>query len=422
MSKSRSNVTDDKIEILRKLTFLEGARLDVVEHLAEEAVEKAFQPGEVVLVEGSTGREMYLIIEGTVEVVKGHGAGEMLLGKRDPGAFVGEMALVEERPRFATVRALEPTRLLEFSEYTMRSALAQQPELLYRTLRVLSARLREADLQMIADLRQKNRELAQAYRELQEAQAALVEKERLERELELAREMQQSILPDEFPQLPGFDGKARSRPARKVGGDFYDVILLDKDRVGLVMADVSDKGMPAALFMALTHSLIRAEARRHPSPEQVVRNVNRLLLEMNRSGEFVTVFYGVLDVAHRTLCFVRAGHDRPLVYSPHSGECRFLEGDGMLLGLFDPVRLEEVCLELQPGDVLVLYTDGVTDAQSPDGQFFGKERLQQAVCAAGDKSAPELCDFVFRCVDQFQAGAEQYDDTALLVARVGAAG
>jgi serine phosphatase RsbU (regulator of sigma subunit) len=213
---------------------------------------------------------------------------------------------------------------------------------------------------------------------------------------------------------------ARSRPARQVGGDFYDVILLDEDRVGLVMADVSDKGMPAALFMALTHSLIRAEARRHPSPLEVVRSVNRLLLEMNRAGLFVTLLYGVLEVAQATLRYVRAGHDEPLVYSPHSGACRFIRGDGMLLGLFDPVRLEEVCLELQAGDVLFLYTDGVVDAQSPDGRFFGKDRLQQAVSAAGDRSAPELCDLVLQRVDQFQAGAEQYDDTALLVARVGA--
>ncbi|NIV36729.1 MAG: stage II sporulation protein E, partial [Anaerolineae bacterium] len=140
--------------------------------------------------------------------------------------------------------------LLEFSEAGLRQALAEQPELLYRTVAALSVRLRESDQHLIADLRRKNEELARAYRELQEAQAALVEKERLERELELAREIQRRLLPKTFPRLAGFDCAAASRPARQVGGDFYDVIPLASDRVGLVMADVSGKGMPAALFMA----------------------------------------------------------------------------------------------------------------------------------------------------------------------------
>ncbi|MBL7184564.1 MAG: cyclic nucleotide-binding domain-containing protein, partial [Anaerolineae bacterium] len=212
-------MTTVNIEILRNLPFLEDARPDVVERLAEVAVERSFQPGQVILQEGSTSRELYLIVEGLVEVVKGHGAGEMVLARRGPGDLFGEMGLIEDSPRFATIRALEPTRLLEFSERDLRSVLVRQPLLLYHAMRVLSARLREADLQMIADLQRKNQELAQAYRELQDAQAALLEKERLERELELARELQQSILPQEFPDLPGFNCAARSRPARQVGGD-----------------------------------------------------------------------------------------------------------------------------------------------------------------------------------------------------------
>jgi sigma-B regulation protein RsbU (phosphoserine phosphatase) len=409
-------------EILRNLPFLEGASSDVVERLAEGGVERSFQPNQVILEEGSTGREMYLIVEGQVEVVKGHGAEEMVLARRGPGDMFGEMGLIEARPRFATIRALEPTRLLEFSEYDMRSALTEQPQLLYRTIQILSARLRESDRQMIADLQRKNQELAQAYRELEEAQAALVEKERLERELELARELQQSILPHEFPHLPGFSCAARSQPARQVGGDFYDVIPLSEERVGLVMADVSDKGMAAALFMALTRSLIRAEARRSSSPRQVLLRVHRLLLEMSRANMFVTVFYGVLDLAQGTFCYARAGHDRPLLLSPSTGECRFLTAKGTLLGLIEEVSLEEARVDLGPGDLLALYTDGITDAKSPAGEFFGVERLREAVCAAGGQIAQDLCDLIFKRVEQFQAGAVQYDDMALLVVRANAGG
>jgi len=293
--------------------------------------------------------------------------------------------------------------------------LIRQPLLLYQVTRLLSARLRKSDLRMIADLQRKNQELAQAYRELQEAQAALVEKERLERELELARELQQSILPHEFPDFPGFNCAARSRPAWQVGGDFYDVISLSKGRVGLVMADVSDKGLAAALYMALTRSLIHAEAKHSSSPRQVLLNIHRLLLEITQADMFVTVFYGVLDPARGDLRYARAGHDRPLLFSPSSGECRFLAADGILLGCVEKVRLEEVSVRLHTGDLLVLYTDGITDANSPAGEFFGVERLRETVSAAGGLSAQALCDLIFGHVDRFQAEAVQHDDMALLV-------
>ncbi|MBC8447599.1 MAG: SpoIIE family protein phosphatase [Chloroflexi bacterium] len=408
------------IGLLRNVPFLKGAKPSVLEGLAEVAVEKHFQPGQVILQEGSTGREMYLIIEGLVEVVKGSGDDEMLLAQRGPGDLFGEMALIEERPRFATIRALEPTRLLQFSEQDLSSVLLRQPRLLYQVMRVLSERLREADLHMISDLQRKNEELARAYRELQAAQAALVEKERLERELELARDLQQSILPHDFPRLPQFSFAARSQPARRVGGDFYDVIPLGKGRLGLVMADVSDKGMASALYMALTRSLIRAEAKRRFSPRQVLLSVHRLLLEMTQADMFVTAFYGVLDPAQHSLRYVRAGHDRPLLFNPATGECRFLMAQGTLLGCLEQVDLEEVDVSLQAGDLLVLYSDGITDANSPAGEFFGVERLSETVCGTGELAAQGVCDLIFESVKRFQAGAVQYDDMALLVVRVDA--
>jgi len=187
-------------------------------------VEHELQPGQVVVQEGSTGRELYLILSGLVEVVKGEGEEEMVLAHRGPGDVIGEMSFLEARPRFATVRAMEPTSLLELPEAAMHTLLAEQPHLLYRLVTMLSARMRTNDLQMIADLHSKNAELSQAYHELKAAQAALVEKERLERELELARELQLSILPGRLPEFPGICCAARAWPARYVGGDFYDVI------------------------------------------------------------------------------------------------------------------------------------------------------------------------------------------------------
>jgi sigma-B regulation protein RsbU (phosphoserine phosphatase) len=411
----------EPIEMLRNLPFLQAAEQHVLDQLAAGAREKTFEPAQIILEEGSTGREIYLILAGQVEVVKGHGSEEMMLARRGPGDLFGEMALLEERPRFATIRALEPTRLLELSEPAMRAALAQQPDLLYRTIQVLSARLRESDLQMIADLQRKNKELARAYQELQAAQAALVEKERLERELELARQIQQSMLPATLPQLPRVGCAAHSRPARQVGGDFYDVIPLDEGRLGLVMADVSDKGMAAALFMALTRSLIRAEAKRTPSPLEALTQVNRLLLEISHSHMFVTVFCGVLDYTQQTLRYVRAGHDYPLLVRAATGECQTLGGLGVVLGLMDGIPLEEVLVPLETGDLLALYTDGITEAKSATGEFFGAGRLSVALGAARELGAQDACEAIFAEVDRFREGAAQFDDMALLLVKIEAA-
>lgn len=405
------------IEMLRKLPFLQDAEPGVVEQLAQAVAEKSFWPGEVVFEEGSTGCEIYLIVEGLVEVWKGQGDEVIMLAKRGPGNLLGEMGFLENSPRFATIRAVEPTRLLELSEETMRSMLSQHPLLLYKVVRLLSSRLRESDLQMITDLQLKNRELTQAYHDLKQAQAALVEKERLERELELACEMQDSILPHTFPKLAGLGFAARSRPARQVGGDFYDVIPLSDGKLGLVMADVSDKGMSAALFMALTHSLIHVEAGRSDSPRQVLLNVHHWLLEMSKAKMFVTVFYGVLDPARGTLRYARAGHDYPLLYHAGAGVCQSLEAKGTLLGFLEMVNLEEANVDMHPGDVLVMYTDGITDVVSPAGELFGRERLRNAVCAANGPDAQGLCDFIFERVARFQAEAVQYDDMALLVVK-----
>jgi sigma-B regulation protein RsbU (phosphoserine phosphatase) len=254
--------------------------------------------------------------------------------------------------------------------------------------------------------------------ELEAAQAELVQKERMERELELARQVQQSVLPRIFPLVPGYTFAARNEPARRVGGDFYDVILLDAERFGLVVGDVSDKGMPAALYMALTRSLLLAEARRAGSPRAVLSTVHRLLQELGRPGLFVTVFYGIVDGPTRRLAYARAGHDRPFLLredrvQPLGGEGTFLGFPGM-----DDLFLSEEEVDLLPGDRLVLYTDGLTDALAPDGHKFGLERLAELLRTRAGLSPAELCAATFAGLVAFQGSAEQYDDMTMLVVAV----
>jgi sigma-B regulation protein RsbU (phosphoserine phosphatase) len=290
--------------------------------------------------------------------------------------------------------------------------------LLQRVIQVISARLRESDLQMIADLHLKNQELENAYQELKEAQFELIEKERLERELELARELQQSILPKEFPHLPGLDFAARNSPARQLGGDFYDVIQLNNKRVGIVIADVADKGIVAALYMALARSLIRAEAKRNPSPRQVLLRVNKLLIEMSQADMFVTVFYGVLDMVKGAIVYARAGHDPPLLAHPGTSEVQFLQAKGTLLGSVQNIELEEARVNFLPDDLLVLYTDGIVDANSPNGKFFTIERLLESISRHCSLDPHSLCDLLFEQVVSFQGEASQYDDMTLLVVKM----
>ncbi|MFN2226362.1 MAG: SpoIIE family protein phosphatase [Anaerolineae bacterium] len=262
--------------------------------------------------------------------------------------------------------------------------------------------------------------------ELEAAQAELVQKERLEREMELARQVQQSVLPRVFPLVPGYSIAARSEAARWVGGDFYDVILLDAGRIGLVIGDVSDKGMPAALHMAQTQSLLRAEARHQaiagggaaPSPAAMLRNVHRLLLDLGRFDMFVTVFCAVLDTTPRRLTYARAGHDRPLLL--RGGEILSLGGQGTLLGFegLDDLHLSEEEVTLQRGDRLVLYTDGLTDAFSPAGRAFGLERLKGVLHAGAALPPNELCDNVYAELAAHQGENDQFDDMTLLIVAI----
>lgn len=206
-----------------------------------------------------------------------------------------------------------------------------------------------------------------------------VEQGRLERELQMARELQASLLPRKTPQLAGWDFAAYWQPARQVSGDFYDFIPTEQG-VGVVIADVSDKGMPAALFMALSRTIVRASLIQADSPADGMLHANQLICADSPNSMFVTLFAAQIDRASGDLIFVNAGHNPPYLYRATADQPQRLARTGMALGIDDSTRFDQQVVHLDPGDTLILYTDGILDALNARGEEFGDERLRQ-VCA-----------------------------------------
>ena len=254
-----------KHEIIRRVPLLAGLSPEEIDYLVESLRSVEVAAGTVLLEEDTAGDRFYIVLEGQVEIIKAlRTDAERSLGLRGPGTFLGEMSLLSATQQAtASARAKTTLQLLEMTRADFEALLQRQPGLTRSLLQVLSTRLNESENVTIRELQEKNRQLAQANEELKAAQAQLIEQEKLEAEMKIAREIQRSILPKSRPQVPGLDFGMLIEPMESVGGDFFDFIVLDDERIGLVMGDVSDHGVPAAIFMALTYSLMRVEARRN---------------------------------------------------------------------------------------------------------------------------------------------------------------
>lgn len=245
----------------------------------------------------------------------------------------------------------------------------------------------------------------------------LLERRRLEKELAIAREIQESFLPKQAPHIPGFDLAGTARAHDEVGGDYFDFIPVTDGRLGLAIADVSGKGIPAALIMAGFRMSLLAEIRNDFSIRAVMRKVNSLLYESTDSDKFVTAFYGVLDVKNRVLIFSNAGHNPPMLLR-NDGTWDHLHEGGVALGVLPEAQYDERPLALRPGDVLLLYTDGVSESISPDSEQFGEERLQKTILELRDRSANEIVEGVVAAVTEWSGGIRASDDLTLMVLKV----
>uniref|UniRef100_A0A832I1E3 GAF domain-containing protein n=1 Tax=Eiseniibacteriota bacterium TaxID=2212470 RepID=A0A832I1E3_UNCEI len=244
----------------------------------------------------------------------------------------------------------------------------------------------------------------------------LLERRRIEKELAIAREIQASFLPERAPRVPGFDLAGTTIPHDEVGGDYFDFIEIGEHRLGLAIADVSGKGIPAALIMAGFRMSLLAEIRNEFAIRAVMRKVNSLLHESLERDRFVTAFYGVLDWKSGMLTFSNGGHNPPVLLRADGGAESLAEG-GVALGVLPDATYDDRPVALRPGDVLFLYTDGVSEAESPDGEQFGRTRIERTLRALAGESAEAIAQGVVRAVLEWTGERGQNDDLTLMVVK-----
>ena len=245
------------------------------------------------------------------------------------------------------------------------------------------------------------------------------QRERMNREIEIAREVQQRLFPQRIPQIAGVGLAGMCRPASEVGGDYYDLIEMEDGHLGFAIGDVSGKGISAALIMASLRASLRGLVLDDPGDlAQMMQKVNRLVYEASSSSRYATFFFSILDPQTREFRYVNAGHNPPVLVKQGSGELRRLEACGPVVGLLPFAVYETVSLILEPGDLLIAYTDGISEAMTVEDEEWGETRMLEAVPRRPSASAAEVLEQVFRAADEFTAGAEQHDDMTLLIMKI----
>jgi serine phosphatase RsbU (regulator of sigma subunit) len=261
-------------------------------------------------------------------------------------------------------------------------------------------------------------EVARRTLELERINADLLQRQQqIDEELEVARSLQQSILPAAFPHDARLEGRSFMRAARMIGGDFYDVFKLDDHRIGIVVADVSGKGVPAALFMILVRTMLQDLATHHESPGQCVSRANSILLERNPLSLFVTLIYGIVDTRTGVFTFCNGGHPMPYLVRAGGAVELITQRPSPIVGLLETAAYRDIQVQMAPGDTLYLVTDGVTECFSPSGDAFGEKRLVEFLRSEGTEPLAKALEELIARLDNFSQGIAPSDDVTAVIAR-----
>lgn len=388
--------------------------------------------------QGEPSDVAFVIVEGTVRIVADTPYGQVPLARLSAPKLIGEIGALSGLPRTASIIAdtalsvhvVPRARLIEVGRdnpqflISIIAQLGRQQDGMNRTLSLYSNALsalqeREFDPRILDDLANPSPQLAEFSQAFRKFAQEIVGKRRQQDEVASAAIIQQSYLPSHAMLSragPALELHADMRPARNMGGDFYDFFFLDDNHLAIAIGDVCGKGIPASLFMAVVMTVLRMSAREESDVEATIARANALLCRDNATSMFATVFYGVLDLSDGTLEYCNCGHNAPLIID-EKGDIRIMPATGLPLGLYAEGSATANAVQLAGTDLLVLFTDGVTEATNPSDEEFSEDRLQQTLRGGRNLSARDVVGLIFREVDRFAQEAEQADDITCVVLR-----
>lgn len=422
-------------EILGAHPAFAGCSVETLARLVGAGELRHFRSGDVLVRQGETSDAAYLIVDGEVEVTVDSSFGQVHLAHLPAKSLIGDFGVFANLPRTATVRAAADVRALRIGRDAMLVAGRENPELLLSVIAQLGQRIgavnqavgfytnalaalerHDFDPAILDTLLNPLPELidfAQTFRRMAEQ---IILRRRQHDEMASATIIQRAMLPAaRTPEEFGghVEIHAEMRPAREVGGDFYDFLMLDDRRLGFSIGDVCGKGVPASLFMAITQTVMRLVARQESDLATAIMRANDLLCADNVSSMFATLFYGVLDLETGRLTYCNCGHNPPFILRG-DGSLEPMKNTGSPLAIFEGAPYKTGEAMLAPGDRLFLYTDGVTEANDPDSALYGDERLLAALEGTRHLPGRELIDAVVGSVDEFAKTAPQFDDITCL--------
>jgi sigma-B regulation protein RsbU (phosphoserine phosphatase) len=423
------------VELMRTHPSFAHLPAPAVAGLIERSALAHFAAGDLLIHQGDVSDAAFLLLGGEVEILVETHYGPVHLARRGCNTLLGELGAFAKLPRTATVRALEPVQALRIERDELLQIGRANPDLLLAIIQQLGehtgtvnralgfytnalAALERPDFDpaILDALLNPAPEMVNFARTFRSMAEQITLRRRQHDEMASAASIQRAMLP---PPLPGDSCHGRvtlhatMRPAREIGGDFYDYFAIGEDRLGIVIGDVSGKGVPASLFMAMTRTIIRLVARQDDDLAAGIGRANALLSADNDSAMFVTLIYGVLDIGTGTFTYCNCGHNPPLVVRGDGARER-LTLTGLPLGVLAEAEYATRKIVLAPGDRLVLYTDGVTEASTEDGAEFGEARLEAAIDALREGTPLAMVDGIVERVDAFAAGAPQADDITCL--------
>jgi len=425
----------DIVDAMRRGTLLGELAPAILTELLELAEPVELADGQCLFRQGEAGDAAFLVVAGAVAVVVETPLGEVAMATLGPQQVVGEIAVFSDLARTATVRAIGDTLLLRLEREQLADTIARHPETAFGLIAAMGRRIHalnqplalltlaaqalaqgDGDSRILARMADDNQDVGPFARSFQKIVHEMEGKQARQQELAVAARLQQSILPRRLDLGAGWDMAAFMKPARDVGGDFYDWFPTRDGRVALVVADVSGKGVPAALFMAVSRTLIRASVLAGGSIETALSSANAQLEAENDEAMFVTVFLAELDPKAGTLRYVNAGHCDGCLRRA-AGGLEILGTTGPAVALLPAVPYRAETVAIGPGDLLLLSSDGVSEAFSVGDELFGDARLAEVLRLQPMASAAGALDAVAGAVAAFAAGAEQSDDITCLALR-----